>query len=113
GSYFDLLDPQLRRILDQAAKEPKLPDEIGGIRIALARLLVEETGPSKLAVDAQLASFQSSLDEEAFLTLRFPAPPVHTALELIARAQVGDEAFEEMMAAIYDGEEEEDAEQDS
>ena len=59
------------------------------------------------AVDAQIASFSQSLDEESFLTLRFPAPAVHTALELIARAQIGDEAFEELMAGIYGDEDEE------
>jgi hypothetical protein len=58
------------------------------------------------AVEAQLTSFQSSLDEESFLTLRFPAPAVHAALELIARAQIGDEAFEAMMEGIYDDQDE-------
>jgi hypothetical protein len=59
------------------------------------------------AIDAQISSFESSLDEESFLTLRFPEPAVHVALELIARAQVGDEAFKEMMSAIYEDEEDE------
>jgi hypothetical protein len=56
------------------------------------------------AIEAQLASFQSSLDDESYLTLRFPETAVHAALELIARAQVGDEAFEAMMSAIYEDE---------
>lgn len=59
------------------------------------------------AITAQLGSF-TSLNEESFLTLRFPEPAVHAALELIARAQLGDEAFEEMMDAAYEDDEEED-----
>lgn len=58
------------------------------------------------AIEAQISSFESSLDEESFLTLRFPEPAVHVALELIARAQVGEEVFKEMMSAIYEEEEE-------
>lgn len=74
--------------------------------VVVWRNVAEDLRAVAAAIDAQLASFQSALDEESFLTLRFPAPAVHTALELIARAQVGDEAFEEMMATIYEGDEE-------
>ncbi|MEA2529029.1 MAG: hypothetical protein QOG89_673 [Thermomicrobiales bacterium] len=74
--------------------------------IVVWRNVAEDLRAVADAVDAQLASFESSLDEEAFLTLRFPEPAVHTALELITRAQIGDEAFEEMMEGIYeDGDE--------
>ena len=74
--------------------------------VVVWRNVAEDLRAIAAAVDAQIASFQSSRDEEAFLTLRFPAPAVHTALELIARAQVGDEAFRELMAAIYEEDEE-------
>ncbi len=50
------------------------------------------------AVDAQLASFRPRLADEAYLTLDFGHPPLHAALEQFARAQVGDEVFEELMA---------------
>jgi hypothetical protein len=84
----------------------KFPPDVT-LPVVVWRNVAEDLRAVAAAVEAQVASFQSSLDEEAFLTLRFPEPAVHTALELIARAQVGDEAFEEMMAAIYDGEEDE------
>jgi hypothetical protein len=57
------------------------------------------------AIDAQLGSFGPTMDEESFLTLRFPVQEVHAALELIARGQIGEEAFDEMMTAIYDEDE--------
>jgi hypothetical protein len=74
--------------------------------VIIWRNVAEDLRAVAEAVDAQIASFESSLDEESFLTLRFPEPAVHVALELIARAQVGDEAFQEMMAAIYEDEDE-------
>jgi hypothetical protein len=73
--------------------------------VVVWRNVAEDLRAVAAAVEAQISSFQSSLDEESFLTLRFPAPAIHTALELIARAQVGDEAFEQMMAEIYEEDE--------
>ena len=75
--------------------------------VVVWRNVAEDLRAVAEAVEAQIASFEQSLDEESFLTLRFPAPAVHTALELIARAQIGNEAFEEMMAGIYEDEAEE------
>ena len=57
------------------------------------------------AIDAQLSAFAPELDEDSFLTLRFPEPAIHTALEYVVRAQIGDDAFEEIMSALYDDEE--------
>jgi 2'-5' RNA ligase len=75
--------------------------------VVVWRNVAEDLRAMADAVEAQIASFEQSLDEESFLTLRFPAPALHTALELIARAQMGDEAFEELMAGVY-GDEEDD-----
>ena len=49
GDYRHLFGEVLREIIAQAAKEPGLADEIGVLRIVLARLLVEETDPKQLA----------------------------------------------------------------
>lgn len=73
--------------------------------IVVWRNVAEDLRAVADAVIAQIASFESSLDEESFLTLRFPEPAVHAALELVARAQIGEEAFAELMDAIYDDEE--------
>lgn len=70
--------------------------------IVIWRNVAEDLKAMADAVIAQISSFESSLDDESFLTLRFPEPAVHAALELIARAQIGEEAFDEMMSAIYD-----------
>jgi hypothetical protein len=77
------------------------PDDVT-LPIVVWRNVAEDLKAMADAVIAQIASFESSLDDESFLTLRFPEPAVHAALELIARAQIGEEAFDEMMAAIYD-----------
>lgn len=49
GDYRYLFGEVLREIIKQAATEPGLTDEIGVLRIVLARLLVEETDPKQLA----------------------------------------------------------------
>ena len=49
GEYRHLFGEVLREIIAQAANEPGLADEIGVLRIVLARLLVEETDPKQLA----------------------------------------------------------------
>ena len=77
------------------------PDDVT-LPIVVWRNVAEDLKAMAEAVVAQISSFESSLDDESFLTLRFPEPAVHAALELIARAQIGEEAFDEMMAAIYD-----------
>jgi hypothetical protein len=80
-----------------------LPPDVT-LPVVVWRNVAEDLRAVAEAIDAQISSFESSLDEESFLTLRFPAPAVHVALELIARAQIGDEAFQEMMSAIYEDE---------
>jgi hypothetical protein len=74
--------------------------------VVVWRNVAEDLRAIAEAIVAQIAPFEQSGDEESFLTLRFPAPAVHTALEMIARAQIGDEAFEELMAGIYGDDEE-------
>ena len=49
GEYRHLFGEVLREIIRQAANEPGLADEIGVLRIVLARLLVEESDPKHLA----------------------------------------------------------------
>lgn len=49
GEYRHLFGEVLREIIKQAANEPGLADEIGVLRIVLARLLVEESDPKHLA----------------------------------------------------------------
>jgi hypothetical protein len=44
-----LFPPPLGEVLAQAAAERPLVDEIGALRVTLARLLAEEEDPSKLA----------------------------------------------------------------
>ena len=80
-----------------------LPPDVT-LPVVVWRNVAEDLRAVAEAIDAQISSFESSLDEESFLTLRFPAPAVHVALELIARAQIGDDAFQEMMSAIYEDE---------
>ena len=50
GEYRALFEPPLGEVLTQAAAERPLLDEIGALRVALARLLAEEEDASKLAV---------------------------------------------------------------
>lgn len=49
GDYGALFDPRLRQVMGQAAAERSLRDEIGALRVVLARLLVEEQDPRKQA----------------------------------------------------------------
>ena len=49
GEYRALFEPPLGEVLTQAAAERPLVDEIGALRVALARLLAEEEDASKLA----------------------------------------------------------------
>lgn len=49
GDYRQLFGEVLREIVEQAAEEPGLADEIGVLRVVLARLLVEERDPAQLA----------------------------------------------------------------
>jgi hypothetical protein len=50
ASYHALLGEALRAVLTQAAADRSLGDEIGALRVTLARLLVEEEDAAKLAV---------------------------------------------------------------
>ena len=50
GDFRGLFDPCLGRIIEQAAQERNLGQEIGALRVALARLLQEEDDPAKLAL---------------------------------------------------------------
>lgn len=49
GDYRNLIDPALREILAQAAAEQGLADEIGALRVVLARLLTEVEDPTRQA----------------------------------------------------------------
>jgi hypothetical protein len=52
GDYRRLLGAALHTVIQQAAAAPGLDDEIGMLRVVLARLLVEEDDPAKLASGA-------------------------------------------------------------
>lgn len=52
GDWRQLPSPALRAVIDQAGAEPGLDDEIGVLRVVLARLLAEERDPTKLAAGA-------------------------------------------------------------
>ena len=52
GDYRQLLGAALSSVIQQAAAPPGLDDEIGMLRVVLARLLVEEDDPAKLAAGA-------------------------------------------------------------
>lgn len=48
-SYRDLIDPDVRAVLDDAAGQPGLRDEIGALRLALAKLVALEDDPVRMA----------------------------------------------------------------
>jgi hypothetical protein len=52
GDYRRLLGAAIHSVIQQAAAEPGLDDEIGMLRVVLARLLMEEGDPAKLAAGA-------------------------------------------------------------
>jgi hypothetical protein len=57
GDYRRLFDEKLKEVIAQAAGERGLADEIGALRVVLARLLLEEEDLSKLVAGvARLAS---------------------------------------------------------
>jgi hypothetical protein len=57
GNYRALFDDYLARVITEAAAERGLVEEIGALRLVLARLLVEEDDLSKLAANvARVAS---------------------------------------------------------
>jgi hypothetical protein len=57
GDYRRLFDEKLKEVIAQAAVERGLADEIGALRVVLARLLLEEDDLSKLVAGvARLAS---------------------------------------------------------
>lgn len=49
GEYDDLLGPRLAKVVAQAAAETSVDNEVGIMRVTMAKLLAEETDPSKLA----------------------------------------------------------------
>jgi hypothetical protein len=51
GDYRHLFGQVLREIIDQAGSEQGLSDEIGILRVVLAKLLVEESDVSQLATN--------------------------------------------------------------
>ena len=57
GDYERVIGTELRRVLEDAAAAPDLDQEIGALRVSLARLIQEERDPSRLATGvARLAS---------------------------------------------------------
>jgi hypothetical protein len=52
GEYRLLLDPEMWEVITAAGAERGLANEIGLLRVVLARLLVEETDPGRLAQNA-------------------------------------------------------------
>jgi hypothetical protein len=57
GDYGRLFDAKLKEVIGQAAAERGLADEIGALRVVLARLLLEEEDLSRLVSGvARLAS---------------------------------------------------------
>ena len=52
GDYRALLGAALTAVIQQAAAAPGLDDEIGMLRVVLARLLIEEDDPNRLAAGA-------------------------------------------------------------
>jgi hypothetical protein len=52
GDYRSLLDPELWEVITAAGAERGLANEIGLLRVVLARLLVEESDPGRLAQNA-------------------------------------------------------------
>lgn len=95
GEYRGLFPPPLGEVLAQAAAERPLVDEIGALRVTLARLLAEEEDPSKLAagvariagVAIQAARAQRQLGED-------PADGLTAALAEIL-AELNEEARRE------------------
>lgn len=49
GDYERVIGAELRRVLQDAAAAPDLDQEIGALRVSLARLIQEERDPSRLA----------------------------------------------------------------
>jgi hypothetical protein len=72
GEYRALFGEALTETIEQAAAERGLADEIGILRVVLARLLVEERDPAQLAVSVskvasvaiQAARAQRAMDGE-------------------------------------------------
>jgi hypothetical protein len=49
GSYRDLFDQRIASVIERAGSEGSLNDEIGALRLVLARVLAEEEDPVRLA----------------------------------------------------------------
>lgn len=96
GEYRDLFDSPLARILNQAAEQRNLDDEIGAIRFALARILAEETDPRHLALAvARLSRASVATSRER----RESTPPqVHPLTDAMAKVLKEIEEEEERNA---------------
>ena len=97
GQYRELFDAPLMRILNQAAGQSQLDDELGAVRYALARLLAEEADASRLALGvARLAHASVATSRER----RESAPPKSDGLtEAMTRVLKEIEEQEELEAA--------------
>lgn len=76
---------------DESPRDLTLP-------VVVWRNLAEDLHAIADAIEAQLEAFEPALKDEAYLTLRFDLPAIPEALERLARAQIGDEAFEALVA---------------
>ena len=66
--------------------------------VVVWRNLAEDLYAIAEAIEAQLEAMGSSVSDDSYLTLRFEQEAIHAALELIARAQLGDDTFEALQA---------------
>lgn len=78
-------------------EQPEPPRDLT-LPVVVWRNLAEDLHAIADAIEAQLDSFEPPLKDEAYLTLRFDLPAIPDALERLARAQVGNETFEELLA---------------
>jgi hypothetical protein len=96
GEYRELFDAPLSRILNQAAEQRTLDDEIGAIRFALARILAEETDPRHLALAvARLSRASVATSRERRESTPPPANPLTEAMtKILAELDAEDQAKE-------------------
>lgn len=80
GDYEGLLDPALRRLFDTAAGVPGFTHEIGALRLAMARLLVEEDDPTRLATNLTKVTASIIRATQAQPRLASTVDPIQSAL---------------------------------
>jgi hypothetical protein len=78
-------------------EQPEPPRDLT-LPVVVWRNLAEDLHAIADAIEAQLETFEPALKDEAYLTLRFDLAAIPDALERLARAQIGDEAFEALVA---------------